>query len=252
MGPFMDRRVKERLIGATILLVLIVLVVPELLSGPKGRGGSPSVAPPAAGAGEPMRNVTVDLATSKSPAAADPTAAAPDPGSAAATAAAAAPGPAAPGGAASDPAAAGGAGTFAAPSTAPAAPAPASVAPAAAAEGSSAALPAAAAPTISTLKAQQPVPTPDEPAASTAAANPGAPLRHGWTVQVGSFASRANADKLLRRMQALNSSAHISSGGTGAGVRYRVRIGPLADRNAAERTLAKLRKDGVSASLVAP
>ena len=31
----MDRRVKERLIGATILVVLIVLIVPELLSGPK-------------------------------------------------------------------------------------------------------------------------------------------------------------------------------------------------------------------------
>ena len=31
----MDRRVKERLIGASILVALIVLVVPELLSGPK-------------------------------------------------------------------------------------------------------------------------------------------------------------------------------------------------------------------------
>ena len=34
-GPMMDRRVKERLIGATILVALIVLIVPELLSGPK-------------------------------------------------------------------------------------------------------------------------------------------------------------------------------------------------------------------------
>ena len=31
----MDRRVKERLIGASILVALVVLVVPELLSGPK-------------------------------------------------------------------------------------------------------------------------------------------------------------------------------------------------------------------------
>ena len=30
----MDRRVKERLIGASILVVLVVLIVPELLSGP--------------------------------------------------------------------------------------------------------------------------------------------------------------------------------------------------------------------------
>ncbi len=29
----MDRRVKERLVGATILMMLVVLIVPELLSG---------------------------------------------------------------------------------------------------------------------------------------------------------------------------------------------------------------------------
>src|ERR1700688_4884165 len=39
----MDRRVKERLVGASILVVLIVLIVPELLSGPP--------APPAAALG---------------------------------------------------------------------------------------------------------------------------------------------------------------------------------------------------------
>src|SRR5712671_3489548 len=63
----MDRRVKERLVGASILVVLVVLIVPELLSGP------PAPAPARAGAGlpmsapEPVRNVTVDLATSKAP-----------------------------------------------------------------------------------------------------------------------------------------------------------------------------------------
>ena len=57
----MDRRVKERLIGATILVVLIVLIVPELLSGPKRR------APPRAALSLPVptRSVSVDLATSK-------------------------------------------------------------------------------------------------------------------------------------------------------------------------------------------
>ena len=61
---FMDRRLKERLVGATILLVLIVLIVPELLSGPKPE----EVRAPAGVAGGPVeavRNVTVDLATSK-------------------------------------------------------------------------------------------------------------------------------------------------------------------------------------------
>ena len=57
----MDRRVKERLIGATILVVLIVLIVPELLSGPK----RPRAA--AGGVSLPVRSrsVSVDLATSK-------------------------------------------------------------------------------------------------------------------------------------------------------------------------------------------
>src|ERR1700684_2465934 len=65
----MERRVKERLIGASILVALIVLVVPELLSGPK------PAAPPAtlpmnlpASAPEQTRSVTVDLSTSKAPA----------------------------------------------------------------------------------------------------------------------------------------------------------------------------------------
>src|SRR5258708_37948257 len=60
----MDRRVKERLVGATILVVLIVLIVPELLSGPKARV-TPVQPPSAAGPAEAVRNVTVDLATSK-------------------------------------------------------------------------------------------------------------------------------------------------------------------------------------------
>jgi DedD protein len=50
----MDRRVKERLVGASILVVLIVLIVPELLSGPK-HAAAPSV--PAA----PVHSYTIDV-----------------------------------------------------------------------------------------------------------------------------------------------------------------------------------------------
>jgi len=57
----MERPVKERLVGATILVTLIVLIVPELLSGPKRPAMPPlSASPPA-----PTRSVSVDLATSK-------------------------------------------------------------------------------------------------------------------------------------------------------------------------------------------
>src|SRR5450631_1166694 len=60
----MDRRVKERLVGASILVVLIVLIVPELLSGP-ARGPMTPLLP--GSTPEPTRTVTVDLATSKTP-----------------------------------------------------------------------------------------------------------------------------------------------------------------------------------------
>ena len=66
----MERRAKERLIGASILVVLIVLIVPELLSGPKPAApvAEPQRLPAAASTPEPTRTVTVDLATSKAPA----------------------------------------------------------------------------------------------------------------------------------------------------------------------------------------
>src|ERR1700761_1946500 len=83
----MERRAKERLIGAGILVALAVIVVPELLSGPKheaARPDAPAQLPRPAGEPDPVRNVTVDLATSKPPDTSAPTpppppAATPDP-----------------------------------------------------------------------------------------------------------------------------------------------------------------------------
>lgn len=69
----MDRQVKQRLVGASILVVLIVLVVPELLSGPTPAPRPLTLPDPNAAvtATAPVRHVTVDLATSK-PAPAEP------------------------------------------------------------------------------------------------------------------------------------------------------------------------------------
>jgi DedD protein len=260
-SSFMDRRVKERLVGATILVVLIVLIVPELLSGPKRSGLAP---PPAAvGPAEAVRNVTVDLATSKATPAEETTAAsaAPQEGppSAAATMSSgeAAHGEAVPGDTARDDTAAGDAGAGQA---AAGVPAPG--------EPGRAASKHAAAPTITTLRAQQPAPpvppvlenepSPPKSAATTAksgaarAAAPADTSRHNWAVQIGSFASHANAEKLVRQLKPHESSAYVSSSGKGPSLRYRVRIGPLADRGAAEREQLKLRKEGLSATVVPP
>jgi DedD protein len=214
----MDRRVKERLVGATILAVLIVLIVPELLSGPKPNGAvpTPSSVP---GPAEPLRNVTVDLATSKATPA-DETSA-----SAAAVAT-----PSGPAGTAGSEAAAG--------SDAATGP-----------DG----------PTIVTLKAQPAAHAdgakPDassEPAAPRPPAAPTPAPGRRWEVQLGSFASRPNADKLVRQLKAEDPSLHVSSSGKGAALRYRVRIGPLEDRESAERVMTRMRKEGRSASLVPP
>jgi DedD protein len=193
----MDRRVKERLIGASILVALIVLVVPELLSGPK-----PTAAPifgPQPITPEPIRNVTVDLATSKAPATSDA-----EP--------AAIPAP---------PASAVGAG--------PAAEAPAAAAPAA---------PAA------TLPAGAPL--------ESAAQSPISAAHAAWAVQLGSFVSRANAENLVHQLKGQGLSVYMSPSGSGQSLRYRVRIGPLADREAAERTVAKVKALGHVSTIVAP
>ena len=207
MGTVMDRRVKERLVGATILVVLIVLVVPELLSGPH-RLSSP---PPSVSLPVPTRNVSVDLATSK----ATPTPQAAD---------------------LAQPA------SESQPERSPSAP-----------------------PSVTTLGAQGAAGPALENRSSAAkssssgTARSGAsseaqsvPARDSWSVQLGSFSSRANADKLVHQLKARGLSAYVVSSGSGSSARFKVRIGPLADRAAAEREVGQLKAAGHAATVVAP
>jgi DedD protein len=203
----MDRRVKERLVGASILAVLIVLVVPELLSGPVP---VPTTSRLPVSTPEPVRNVTVDLATSKPPE--------PSPLDT----------PAASGAAASD--------------APPAAAAPSSAASTLSARpASTSAAPAASTP----VEIAPSLPTSSTTTAKTAAG-------HTWAVQLGSFVSRDNADKLARQLRAQGFGVYVLPGGSGSLLRYRVRIGPMPDRSAAAQTVAKLKSLGQVASLVPP
>jgi DedD protein len=224
----MDRRVKERLVGASILVVLIVLIVPELLSGPPGPAPA-AVGPrlPVNTPAEAVRNVTVDLATSKAPEP-DPSSTEPAPSSA--------PPPQAAGADAASAAAGADAGND---TGAPTADAPDRPAPSAPLE------------TAVPAPISNSVTKPAVPAKPAIAAKPAVGGR-AWAVQLGSFASRANADKLVRQAKAQGYAAYIAPGGSGPSLRYRVRIGPMADRGAAVQTLAKLKSTGQSASLVAP
>jgi DedD protein len=241
----MDRRVKERLVGASILVVLVVLIVPELLSGP------PAPAPVAVGprlpvsrTQEPVRNVTVDLTTSKAPepeAAAAETAASSAQAPESSNADAASAGANAAASAAADAGASTGTGT-----SAHAAPA-ADAAPAISPRAEVPALTPRAAPSVS-LETAAPAPI------SGSATKPAMAAKAGgaWAVQLGSFASRANAEKLVHQVKAKGFSVYIVPGGSGASLRYRVRIGPMADRGSATQALAKLKSTGQTGSLVPP
>jgi DedD protein len=70
-----------------------------------------------------------------------------------------------------------------------------------------------------------------------------------WMVQLGSFASRANAEHLARQVRAQGFPVSVSQGASGRGL-YRVRVGPARDRTAAAQLAQRLRASGHSGSLV--
>jgi len=210
-------KVKERLTGAIILVALIVLLVPELLTGPV-RTTTRAAAVASSTEGPPLLSYTIKLgddarARSAAPAASGPAQPSPLTANAAADPAATA-APPAPAGA-----------TTPVEPAAPAAATPAAVAPAAAT-----ALPAPAA---------------AGPGSKSAAAAPGA----GWAVQLGSFASHANAEQLARKVHAQGFTVSVSQGSRGRRL-YRVRVGPVADRPAALQLAQRLRASGHSGAIV--
>jgi len=229
----MDRRVKERLVGASILVALIVLIAPELLSGPAPNPPAPNAAGAALpSAAEPVRNVTVDIAAGRA-------AAIPETAPSADVAAAALHGDAQPVAAAAQSPA-----SVQRPTAAqsPAADQGAAATQSAATERS----PAASAAPASALETPAPSPR------STAAPVKTAAGTHSWSVQLGSFASHANADKLVRQMRAQGFAVYVLTGGSQSSLRYRVRIGPMADRAVAAQVMAKLKAQGHVSSLVPP
>ncbi len=213
LGPIVDTLVKERLTGAIILVGLVVVLVPELLNGPLRPAAR--VRGPASAEEPPLRSYTISLADE------------PRGGSGALEmqpAGSAPPAPAAepgrPGRALQSPAA-----TPAPPPAAPATPAPRASLPPAAAPHTTTASPASA------------------PAASAAGGS-------GYLVQLGSFASRANAERLAKQVRGLGYPVSVSRGTTGRRL-YRVQVGPARERAAAEQLAAKLRSQGHGGAVVA-
>ena len=249
---------KERLTGAIILVAFIVLLVPELLTGPVRSGPAP---PATATSAEepPLRSYTIDLADEpRSHAAASGS-----PGTTAESGESAQPAPAEanavnPGSITEGPAAtAQGAQASQAPAPADSAPVPSSRP---TASSMSAAGPAAPSATTALTPAPKAVPAAlAAPRVSSATAKPsaaakpssaGAGAAEAWMVQLGVFANRTNADRLAQELKGKGFRVAVSEASGGGRKLFRVRAGPLADRSAATDLAARLRAAGASASVV--
>ena len=90
--------------------------------------------------------------------------------------------------------------------------------------------------------APQPAPATRPPA--TTATPPAQRAPEGWAVQVGSFSQADNAQALQRRLGGEGFDAYVSRVATDAGTMHRVRVGPVPERDAADRLLARLRAAG--------
>jgi len=223
----MESRAKQRLTGAIILVALFVLLVPELLTGP--RSSHPATDSPSS---EGMRRYTIDLEPQNS--AGQPMAPAGD------QAPVALPEVAVPMGAAPERAMPGEAAIAPSEPAATTIPAPNNIA-------SAAPAPAASAPKPISTPAPAAAPAPRTETPRAAATNP---VRGSFVVQLGSFGSKENAERLVRDMNAKGFATFIAPITTNGRELYRVRVGPTRDRASAEALAAELKRVGQSGSIV--
>ena len=166
---------KERLTGAIILVALIVLLVPEVLTGPI-RSAPHTAAVTPSGEGAPLRSYTINLSDEAHPRNADAERAAPEPPVPLEAAPASAP---------------------------PVEAAPRETRPAAAPQGAPPPEPSAPPPAKRVTT----------PATSGPASGEGGP--GGWVVQLGSFAQHANAERLARQVRARGFKVSVSQDSSG-------------------------------------
>jgi DedD protein len=215
----MDQALKARLIGASILVVLAVVLLPELLSGPKAPTGNVT-----AQGGKGTRTITIDLGGAVSAGAQVQPRAEPVPTPAAPTPLPAVTTP--------EPSTTIGADDPPIPDAGPETEPPESV-PAPAAK------PSVASP--KTVEAKPAAASPPEPKATPA---PG-----GFSVQVGAFGSIGGARKLVADLKNDGFPAYLLMPDPGKKL-HRVRVGPVPDRAAADKLAARLKARGLPVSVV--
>jgi DedD protein len=252
-----ERHVKERLIGAAVLVAAAVILIPEMLSGPRHQG---SDQPTQVDGQAPLKTYTIDLSKTPGTQAAAESANAVDERAPPAESSALPPAAAdvqsstavaqetpQPDAVAADTAPSRAAATGVNSSPAVKEPVP---------QSSPKSTPKEAAPKVAAPKAEAPTAAPVQraPAASVAPTSAPAPGGHpgGWAVQLGSFASQATAQHLVKDLRAKGHEAFVMPVKSGNATLYRVRVGPLPDREAAAAALQKVKSLAPGAAIVPP
>jgi DedD protein len=216
----MDQGLKERLVGAAVLIAIAVWLIPWVLDGPEAplepTGGSLQL--PAAEEPMPMRTQTLRLGDAAELSAELPPRADAAPQEDQPVAAV----------------------------EAPADETPTNETPGAEAET----------PSVTTARTEPeraPVvaTAPPAPAATPPKPAPAAATGGDWTVQLGSFSDEANARRVAQRSGTFGYKAEVSTIRNGGRTLYRVRVGAGRSRAEAEATVSALKAHGIDASVVA-
>lgn len=241
----MERPVKERLVGAAVLMAAAVILIPEMLSGPDRESTEKSAE---ADQGS-IKTYTIDLSQSPGVTAAasapkEMENRAPPPEEMPSTAAPPAEQPA------PEP--------EAEPESIPpapvetpaqASPAPRADAPVVVAEREPP--PARAEPTPQPKPQAKPEAPPKPVASPPSVPTSSVPAGKGWAVQLGSYSSEATAERLMNEWRAKGQNAFVMPVKSGGKTLYRVRIGPTKDRAAAETVLKSVKASIPGAAVVA-
>jgi DedD protein len=221
-----ERIVKERLVGAAVLMAAAIILIPEMLSGPDRDSRAESAAQSRTDA--PIKTYTIDLSESPSAQPAAPPVVenrAPPPEE---------PPTAQPSGQA-----------FAGPQ-----PAGGDQVKPEVSQQSAAVTPPPAAvhtePAEPVVEAPTATPAPARTATRPLASDAGTPTSGRWAVQIGSYAREGTAERIAKQLRDQGRSAFVMPVKSGGATLYRVRIGPMNDRASAEAALRDVKSPGAA------